>query len=125
MPTTHSTKINYQVFSDVMKHCSAKNVKFIGSLRNLKSSDVCLFAFVMLQVSATCDGKLPNSDSVGSLSTVGAGGAERENHDHVHLPRDSSIETIGDTNVQSNIAAIAQISIDQCGLPLMLFTQVG
>jgi hypothetical protein len=50
---------------------------------------------------------------------VGAGGTER------HLPRDSSIETIGDTSVQSNMAAIARISADQCGLPLMLFTQVG
>jgi hypothetical protein len=49
---------------------------------------------------------------------------ERENQDHVLLPRDSSIETIGDTNVQSNMAAIAQIGAEQCGLPLMLFTQV-
>jgi hypothetical protein len=79
----------------------------------------------MLQVSATCDGKLPMSDSVGNLSTVSASGTERENHDHVQLPRDSSSETIGDTNVQSNMAAIAQINADQCGLPLMLFTQVS
>jgi hypothetical protein len=71
-----------------------------------------------------CDGKLHGSDSAGSLSAVGAGGMERQSHEHSQLPRDSSVETIGDTNMQSNMAAIAQMSADQCGLPLMLFTQV-
>jgi hypothetical protein len=76
-------------------------------------------------VSATGDGKLHSSDSVSSLSAVGAGGTERQNDDGVQIPRDSSIDTIGDTSVQSNMAVIAHISPDQCGLPLMLFTQVG
>jgi hypothetical protein len=75
-------------------------------------------------VSATCEGKLHGSDSAGSLSAIGAGGTERQIHDHLQLPRDSSVETIGDTNMQSNMAAIAQISAEQCGLPLPLFTQV-
>jgi hypothetical protein len=78
----------------------------------------------MMQVSATCERKLHGSDSAGSLSAVGAGGAERQNHVHSQLPRDSSVETIGDTNIQSNMAAIAHISAEQCGLPLLLFTQV-
>lgn len=76
-------------------------------------------------MSATGDGKLHSSDSVSSLSTVTAGGTERQNHDSVQIPRESSVDTIGDTNVQSNMAVIAQISPDQCGLPLVLFTQVG
>lgn len=76
-----------------------------------------------LEVSATGDGKLHSSDSVSSLSAVVAGGTERQNHDSLQIPRDSSVDTIGDTNVQSNMAVIAQISPDQCGLPLMLFTQ--
>lgn len=75
-------------------------------------------------MSATCEGKLHSSDSAGSLSAIGAGGTEQHTHEHSQLPRDSSVETIGDTNMQSNMAAIAQISADQCGLPLMLFTQV-
>jgi hypothetical protein len=76
-----------------------------------------------LEVSATGDGKLHSSDSVSSLSAVIAGGTERQNHDSLQIPRDSSIDTIGDTNMQSNMAVIAQISPDQCGLPLMVFTQ--
>ncbi|PNF17496.1 Late secretory pathway protein AVL9-like protein, partial [Cryptotermes secundus] len=76
-----------------------------------------------LEVSATCEGKLHSSDSAGSLSVIGAGGTEQQSHEHPQLPRDSSVETIGDTNMQSNLAAIAQINADQCGLPLMLFTQ--
>ena len=72
---------------------------------------------------APCDGKLHVSDSATSLSTVGGLGTERS-QENSQLPRDSSMETIGESNVQSNMAAIAQMSAEQCGLPLQLFCQV-
>jgi hypothetical protein len=78
----------------------------------------------MIQVSAMCEGKLHSSESAGSLLAVSTSGTERQNHEHSQLPRDCSVETIGDTTMQSNMAAIAHISTEQCGLPLMLFTQV-
>ncbi|KAJ9588725.1 hypothetical protein L9F63_017983, partial [Diploptera punctata] len=65
-----------------------------------------------MEVSASpCDSKLHVSDSVTSMSTAS------------QLPRDSSMERIGEMSVQSNMAAIAQMSAEQCGLPLQLFCQ--
>ncbi|KAK7793388.1 hypothetical protein R5R35_009268 [Gryllus longicercus] len=59
------------------------------------------------EVSAHEDRKLPPSDSLNSL-----------------LQRDQSIsDTVGDANASTNMAAVAQLSIEQCGVPLPLFTQ--
>ncbi|CAG2054931.1 unnamed protein product, partial [Timema podura] len=73
-----------------------------------------------IEVSAQCPPNLPGSDSISSLSVP----AMRGNNTSSTLNRDISVDTLCDTSVaQSNMATIALVPAEQCGVPLMLFTQ--
>lgn len=43
--------------------------------------------------------------------------------DKSNICRDSSSETVGETNVQNNMNLLAQIDVENCGVPLPLFTK--
>nr|CAD7200170.1 unnamed protein product [Timema douglasi] len=73
-----------------------------------------------IEVSAQCAPNLHGSDSISSLSVP----AMRGNNTSSTLNRDISVDTLCDTSVaQSNMATIALVPAEQCGVPLMLFTQ--
>lgn len=42
-----------------------------------------------------------------------------------NLPRDLSVETLGETTAQNNMVLISQINAQLCGVPLPIFTQVS
>nr|CAD7448396.1 unnamed protein product [Timema bartmani] len=74
-----------------------------------------------IEVSAQCAPNLPGSDSISSLSVPAMRGINTSST----LNRDISVDTLCDTSVaQSNMATIALVPAEQCGVPLMLFTQV-
>nr|CAD7396765.1 unnamed protein product [Timema cristinae] len=73
-----------------------------------------------IEVSAQCAPNLHGSDSISSLSVP----AMRGNNTSSTLNRDISVDTLCDTSVaQSNMATIALVPAEHCGVPLMLFTQ--
>lgn len=47
------------------------------------------------------------------------------NGDLVSISRDTSMDLIGDTNLQNTMATIAQIDAQSCGLPIQLFSNVS
>ncbi|XP_063233303.1 late secretory pathway protein AVL9 homolog [Bacillus rossius redtenbacheri] len=67
-----------------------------------------------MEVSAGCTHKLRGSSSLGSIALPAAAGVNR----------DGSAEAICDTSAaQSNMAAVALVPAEQCGVPLPIFTQ--
>nr|CAD7458073.1 unnamed protein product [Timema tahoe] len=87
---------------------------------NLKQIELTAVEERWIEVSAQCAPNLPGSDSISSLSVPAMRGINTSST----LNRDISVDTLCDTSVaQSNMATIALVPAEQCGVPLMLFTQ--
>ena len=65
-----------------------------------------------------------NGDKTPSDVTSSDDNSQTDSGVNLQLHRDTSMETLGEATVQSNMAIIAQIDAEKCGTPLQVFTKV-
>lgn len=64
-----------------------------------------------------------NGDKTPSDVTSSEDNSQTDTGVNLQLHRDTSMETLGEATVQSNMAIIAQIDAEKCGTPLQVFTK--